>query len=377
MKPPNRNSISSRLTSRGWSVLIFIIFGIAIGRTFGIFTILILSICALVLFLFSLFSRRRLSKIKVECKFHSFRVPYYGEAHFSIKLEKSNRGFSIIEIQNITRDEETINSLLKSGMQTIEGSFETHKRGPVVLGPLELITTDTFGLVRSKKITNARATLLVHPFLFDLESLPSNIKSLGTLKKSATLNEEKEFYMLRDYQVGDNFKNIHWKSSAKTGTMLLKQFETQVSEGFSISLFIDNRPGLSKDVFEEMISTVASIANAHEQNGKRVFIQTTSGEKVQTENYKILDFLSLLNQTDVLNAPLLTNGSIECLREINTDLTLIFLGTLSKEDEKQLANMPNLSNKLKLFFFDNQIASKYESTFIEKGESFSKYWENF
>ena len=74
------------------------------------------------------------------------------------------------------------------------------------------------------------------------------------------------FHQLREYVPGDDLRLIHWKSSAKTGTLVVKQMvDTTRPE---ILVIIDNRRiAMSEIDFEDAVDIAASILEAAEQDG--------------------------------------------------------------------------------------------------------------
>ena len=59
---------------------------------------------------------------------------------------------------------------------------------------------------------------------------------------------------IRDYQSGDRVAWIHWKSFARTQTLMTKEFEDRRSQ--ELILVLDGRPS---EAFEEQVELAASI----------------------------------------------------------------------------------------------------------------------
>lgn len=366
MESTTKERVGSRLTARGWGALIFSALGLTLGRVFGLFEITILSICAIILPMLAFFSKWYLSKISASCAVNPIRVPCFKTATLTVTFQKPRKDFGF-PIQTSLRDGilEDAEAITEN---TIAYKIETQERGPLRLGPLTLIASDPFGLVNSTKKTTAEATLLVHPVVLPV-SLFTNITEFG--KSSRGFSQEKEFYTLRDYEPGADTKDIHWKSSSRTGTLKLKQYESLEGEQLSISIFIDNRPFIdnqsevSKEAFERMVSVAASMASSVEQMGGSVFIQTADGQTAFTNGYEIMDFLCLLNQADE-RAELLTNKTYGFLKRPNAHIALVLLGDLSETDKIQLAENKFSTSNIRFFYFSNELPMSYSSVSIPK-----------
>ena len=66
------------------------------------------------------------------------------------------------------------------------------------------------------------------------------------------------FHQLREYVPGDDMRHIHWRTSARTGTLMVKQLvDTTRPE---IVVIVDNRlSAVDADDFEEVVEVAASI----------------------------------------------------------------------------------------------------------------------
>lgn len=88
-------------------------------------------------------------------------------------------------------------------------------------------------------------------------------------------------YGLREYQSGDSARFIHWKVSAKTAKLMIREFERE--EKHKVSLFLSNSSAHHKDPhiqeqFEKAIVMVASVAHHLIYNEYQVQLFTASGK---------------------------------------------------------------------------------------------------
>ncbi|MDR2348506.1 MAG: DUF58 domain-containing protein, partial [Bifidobacteriaceae bacterium] len=67
------------------------------------------------------------------------------------------------------------------------------------------------------------------------------------------------FHALRDYVPGDDLRHIHWKSSAKLGRFLVRQFEETRRSHLVVALSLDPAEYESAEAFELAASAAASL----------------------------------------------------------------------------------------------------------------------
>jgi uncharacterized protein (DUF58 family) len=117
-------------------------------------------------------------------------------------------------------------SLRRHGRFVHEFPLPTAHRGIVEIGPVRTIRADPIGLVRRELIWTESTELFVHPRTIAIPSTSTGF--VHDLEGSATrdlTNSDVSFHALREYQPGDERRYIHWKSTAKTGTYMVRQFE--------------------------------------------------------------------------------------------------------------------------------------------------------
>ena len=157
------------------------------------------------------------------------------------------------------------------------------RRGVYDLGPVRLVQSDPLGLVRRHRTWAEPAEVLVRPVTIrldadsmagrpDLEGMPSEQLSLSDLA----------FHSLREYVPGDDLRHVHWRSSAKAGQLLVRQYlETRSMQA---AVLLDAEPGSYRttDEFELAVSIAASVAVQALADGVRVTL-TCGARTVEAE----------------------------------------------------------------------------------------------
>jgi uncharacterized protein (DUF58 family) len=100
-------------------------------------------------------------------------------------------------------------------------------RGKFTLGPATLISGDPFGIFRLERPVAGTNEVLVYPRTTPLPGfvLPSAELPGGQDVKSRAFHVTPNVSTIRDYQPGDSFNRIHWRSTARTGQLMVKEFE--------------------------------------------------------------------------------------------------------------------------------------------------------
>ena len=101
-------------------------------------------------------------------------------------------------------------------------------RGIYRVGPITVAIADPFGLARLQRRIDLVADLAVYPPVVPLSALPpARGHDMGTRtdRPSLQVPEGEEFYTLREYQVGDDLRKVHWRSTARRGRLMLRQEE--------------------------------------------------------------------------------------------------------------------------------------------------------
>lgn len=113
------------------------------------------------------------------------------------------------------------------------------RRGRYRFGPLTLSTRFPFGLLLASRTVLAEETLLVYPRLGRLTRAWRTWRQEmveGARQRQQQGRASGEFFGVREWHQGDHPRWIHWRSSAKHGTLVVRQFEQPRSHAFAILL---------------------------------------------------------------------------------------------------------------------------------------------
>jgi uncharacterized protein (DUF58 family) len=139
-------------------------------------------------------------------------------------------------------------------------TFTAPIRSVLSVGPLLVRKGDPFGLVRRELTLTKTLTLYVHPRTQHLQPIDAGI--IRDLEGNATqdiVDDDLSFYGLRDYQPGDDVRNIAWLSTAKAQHLMVRQFQATRKTTTSLCFDTHAEDYRSRKEFELAVSTHASI----------------------------------------------------------------------------------------------------------------------
>ncbi|WP_062527068.1 DUF58 domain-containing protein [Demequina rhizosphaerae] len=169
--------------------------------------------------------------------------------------------------------------LLRAGARWAERVvIPPRPRGIVEVGPAASTRTDPLRLLRRHLAWDEMRPLYVHPRTVEVPSTSLGwIRDLEGQAVRILTNEDISFHAVREYQRGDAQRHIHWKSTAKTGTLMVRQFEETRRSLLMLVLDVDPASYRDDDEFEMAVSAVASLGTRAIRDGREVRV-VLSGE---------------------------------------------------------------------------------------------------
>ncbi|MDM8545143.1 DUF58 domain-containing protein [Candidatus Venteria ishoeyi] len=168
---------------------------------------------------------------------------------------RQQRGFSC--------DWQILPTLLPKQWHKIPLTLYPHRRGFIDLQALIIAKSDSMNLFRALYKNEQKQRLLILPRLYQAPDvqLPGTRKyQPGGVNLAMSVGDAMEFFALREYRPGDPLRNIHWKSWARQGKPIVKEYQDEffVRHGLILDTF---HPEGGGDIFEDAVSVAASFVS--------------------------------------------------------------------------------------------------------------------
>ena len=148
------------------------------------------------------------------------------------------------------------------------------QRGAWKFGPAKLVCGDIFGFGSRHQEFADTTLLLVYPRLYELPELGLDARHpFGDHQtRNRLIDDPLLLRGVREYLPGDNFRHIHWKSTARRQELQTKLFEPSASRPLAIFInirtFTHRFEGINPDLREFAISAGASLARWAQLRGE-------------------------------------------------------------------------------------------------------------
>lgn len=228
--------------------------------------------------------------------------------------------------------------------------IENVHRGEYRFKGLEINVTDFFGWTIRQKQVISPEVFLVYPKTIDIlfSTMQMQYDQGSALSKYSIVKDTTIATGVREYQHGDRFSWIHWKSFAKDSTLRTKEFEDRQSQ----QIFVCLEQSSSK-YFEEAVDLTASIMKSIVK--KRVDVSfATAGSKrlfmplIKTESQlqKVMEHLAVVEANGENTAASLLRGE---QKELSHSVFVIVTGDLTKNCRQTLLNSSKYSSTVICF----------------------------
>ncbi|MBN9612343.1 MAG: DUF58 domain-containing protein, partial [Actinobacteria bacterium] len=164
--------------------------------------------------------------------------------------------------------------MLGAGAETdLPVTIVAPQRGVIRVGPLTVSRRDPVGLLHREVTWPERHLVHVHPAT---TPLPPNsaglVRDLEGAASRRLSDSDLSFYAVREYVPGDAMRHVHWKSTARTGALMVRQYEE--SQTARVAVLFDARPEEYRgdEEFELGVSIAASISVQAVREGRERFV---------------------------------------------------------------------------------------------------------
>jgi uncharacterized protein (DUF58 family) len=221
----------------------------------------------------------------------------------------------------------------------------TERRGVFESGLVTLSCGAPFGFMRSIRRLELSSPMIAVPRWVELRSFPilepSSYPS-DVLHERARTGAGEEFLGVREYRPGDSPRAVHWRSTARTGRLMVREYEENPSARVALVLTGADYGVAPDSSFESLVSAVASIALYALSTGHPVELvkplpDGTVDALVEPEKDTVLDWLAAAQPVDAAPSRLVTRA----LARLGSRGTLVICAATSGDSGAGLRDAAN------------------------------------
>jgi uncharacterized protein (DUF58 family) len=274
-----------RLTWRGVGTLVAAAVLFTIGQLAGYPLLLALAATAVVAVVAALAVAGRRPRVDVVRELFPDRVERGSRAGYKLIVHnpgtRRQAGFTAVDRMGAHNVTFAVRALAPDAEQPYLNELPTERRGRHEVGPLTLTRADALGLGQSQLFLGDTATLWVYPRTHPVHAIAAGLP-LHHHDGAATETSPRgslDIREVREYVAGDEVRHLHWKATARTGQLMIRDYADPHQPQFTVLL--DNRRVIpAEPEFEEAVELAASLVVAAAKADHRCQLLTPSGVDV-------------------------------------------------------------------------------------------------
>lgn len=256
--------VAGVITPLGWIVMLAVPVTLVAGYVWGIAELVVLGWAMLVLVAVAVLYLVGRIRVTVELSVPHSRVVVGEKAEGVLTARNDGRGRSLgltVEVPvGAGLTEVAVPGLARGAQSEQIFAIPSARRGLVPVGPARAVRADPIGLVRREVVWGEPLDLVVHPRTIAIPSMSTGlIRDLEGNPTRDLATNDVSFHALREYVPGDERRYIHWRSTARTGRYMVRQFEETRRSHLVIALSLSSSDYTSEDEFELAVSVAGSL----------------------------------------------------------------------------------------------------------------------
>jgi uncharacterized protein (DUF58 family) len=170
----------------------------------------------------------------------------------------------------------------RGGTAAVDYQIPTDRRGVLDIGPLDLHRRALAGLAGRRAVLGGTVRVRVLPRVLPVRGMPYGVRRGHSGVDERVPYGGTDLVGLREYAPGDDLRRLHWATSARTGTLMVREdADPSIAQ---LTLLVDDRVASYPDGdLEDAIEVAASLAVAAAENEHGVRLLTVCGQLDITE----------------------------------------------------------------------------------------------
>lgn len=268
-----RVEISRTVTPAGWVAVVVALVGTVVGFVFGWSEWIAGGLVAAVLLVLSLPFLFGARSYDVDVDLDADHVVAGGSVPTVLKIRNHTTRIALPGRLDLPVGDGIIEipvPLLRGGHEHVNPvEIPTPKRGIITVGPATAVRSDPVGLLRREHEWEDVHDVYVHPRTTAVPSTSAGlIRDLEGNPTSRLVDADMSFHAIREYQPGDSRRQVHWKSTAKTGRLMVRQFEESRRSRMAIAVSVAEADYAGEDEYELAVSAAASLGVQAMRDGR-------------------------------------------------------------------------------------------------------------
>ncbi|HWL02517.1 MAG TPA: DUF58 domain-containing protein [Microbacteriaceae bacterium] len=274
------------VTVAGWMLIVVLLVGIVVGAAFGLVEGWVIAVVAAVLLCFSVPFLLGGANLDVRFALGQDRVVAGSEVDATITVANRSRRVSLPVVLDVPVGPGLVEAyvpLLVGRAQHVERlRIAAPRRGIIRVGPMQFTRGDPIGILRREIGWPQVEEIFVHPVTSRLPSTSAGfVKDVEGQPTTQIVDSDLAFHAIREYVPGDSRRHVHWKSTAKTGQLMVRQFEETRRARIAVILDVQADEFSSEDEFELGVSAATSLALQAVRDGREVLMVTSGRSRLR------------------------------------------------------------------------------------------------
>ena len=273
--------LGDTVTGAGWLLLGVLVVGVVGGLTVGWVEAWVVAGIALLLLLFCIPFLFGGHDYRVHLALDKDRVVAGTDVSGRLEIRNQSHRLSLPGVVDIPVGEGLVEAhvplLLAGAEHREELVIGAHKRGVITVGPMTIARGDPIGILRREVAWPQVEQVFVHPVTVPIPSTSAgNIKDLEGSPTKDIVSADLSFHAIRQYAPGDSRRHVHWKSTAKTGVLMVRQYEETRRARVAVVLDLKIDEYSDDDEFEMAVSAAASLGVQGVRDGREVLVAVSN-----------------------------------------------------------------------------------------------------